>query len=186
MDPAGTVRNRVTAKGMAYNDLMDERAQELLRRVLTLSAEERADVAAELLASLDEPPTGDLLAVQRVWADEIERRARRVLAGVFVPTGDTEIRAFMEGPRFVRYFSPVLKALDSLSGSGRPPEVRNVIAQSGLVPEKALLETLPSGAQSRFDNQLGWARFYLVKADTLTHPNGASGASRRRAGIVLL
>jgi len=60
---------------------MTERAQSLLREVLALAPDERADVAAELLASLDEPPTEDPAVVQAAWAKEIERRARRVLAG---------------------------------------------------------------------------------------------------------
>ena len=60
---------------------MTERAQELLRKALTLPRDERADVAAELLASLDEPTTDDPAAIQAAWAKEIERRARRVLAG---------------------------------------------------------------------------------------------------------
>ncbi|MGH9339527.1 MAG: addiction module protein [Acidobacteriota bacterium] len=60
---------------------MSDRAQALLREALTLPPDERADVAAELLASLDEPPAEDLAAVQAAWAKEIERRARRVLAG---------------------------------------------------------------------------------------------------------
>jgi putative addiction module component (TIGR02574 family) len=59
---------------------MTDRAQALLREALTLPPDERADVAAELLASLDEPPTEDLAVVQAAWAKEIERRARRVLA----------------------------------------------------------------------------------------------------------
>ena len=45
-----------------------------------LPVEERADVAAELLASLDgggEAPA----EVEAAWASEIERRARRALAG---------------------------------------------------------------------------------------------------------
>jgi hypothetical protein len=58
----------------------------------------------------------------------------------------------MEGPRFVRYFGPVLQALETLGGSGRPSEVRTMIAQRPLVPEQELLEALPSGGQSRFDN----------------------------------
>jgi len=78
----------------------------------------------------------------------------------------------MEGPRFVRYFGPVLQALETLGGSGRPSEVRTMIAQRLLVPEQELLEALPSGGQSRFDNQVAWARFYLVKA-------GYIDASRR-------
>jgi len=59
---------------------MDNRAQELLREVLTLTPRERANVAAELLASLDET-TDNPDEVQAAWAAEIERRARRVLSG---------------------------------------------------------------------------------------------------------
>jgi putative addiction module component (TIGR02574 family) len=60
---------------------MTERAQELLRQALALPSEERADVAAELLASLDEPSPQDQAEVEGAWAREIEKRARRVLAG---------------------------------------------------------------------------------------------------------
>ena len=60
---------------------MNDRAQTLLREALTLSPNERADVAAELLASLDDLATEDQAAVEAAWATEIERRARRVLAG---------------------------------------------------------------------------------------------------------
>jgi putative addiction module component (TIGR02574 family) len=59
---------------------MTGRAQALLLEALTLSLDERADVAAELLASLDDS-TEDPAAVQTAWAREIERRGRRVLAG---------------------------------------------------------------------------------------------------------
>lgn len=63
-----------------YNGLMTSRAQQLLQEALALPVEERADVAAELLASLDgggEAPA----EVEAAWASEIERRARRSLAG---------------------------------------------------------------------------------------------------------
>ncbi len=60
---------------------MTNRSQTLLREALTLPPEERADVAAELLASLDEPPAEDPVAVQAAWAKEIAQRARRVLSG---------------------------------------------------------------------------------------------------------
>jgi len=53
----------------------------LLREALTLSPDERADVAAELLASLDDQATEDPAAVRAAWAAEIERRAQRVLSG---------------------------------------------------------------------------------------------------------
>ena len=64
----------------AYNGLMSDRAQALLREALTLPPDERADVAAELLASLDNA-TEDAADVERAWAIEIERRTRRVLSG---------------------------------------------------------------------------------------------------------
>jgi len=52
---------------------MSDRAQTLLREALKLSPEERADVAAELLASLDDSDAEDPAAVQAAWAAEIER-----------------------------------------------------------------------------------------------------------------
>src|SRR3989442_15403648 len=60
---------------------MTSRAQELLREALRLPAAERADVAAELLASLDDAEAQDPSEVEAAWAREIERRARRVSSG---------------------------------------------------------------------------------------------------------
>ena len=60
---------------------MTSRAQELLREALTLPIAERADVAAELLASLDEAPPENAAEVEAAWAREIERRAHRVMSG---------------------------------------------------------------------------------------------------------
>jgi putative addiction module component (TIGR02574 family) len=59
---------------------MTANAAGVLRDALALSAQDRADIAAELLASLDEIPA-DLAEVQAAWAVEIERRARRVMDG---------------------------------------------------------------------------------------------------------
>lgn len=53
----------------------------LLKEVLNLSAGDHADVAAELIASLDNEPVGSSEEVEKAWAAEIARRARRVLAG---------------------------------------------------------------------------------------------------------
>ena len=74
---------------------MTSRAHELLREALTLPLDERADVAAELLASLDDAAAEQPADVEAAWAAEIERRARRVLAGetTGVPWEDVRRRA---------------------------------------------------------------------------------------------
>lgn len=66
-------------------------------------------------------------------------------------------------PQFVKYVGPVLDALQRLGGSGRPDEVRTLIAQRLKLSEEEQSEPLPSKAQPRFDNQVHWARFYLSK-----------------------
>ena len=77
---------------------MSPRAQELLREALALPLEERADVAAQLLASLDDAAADDPAEVEAAWAVEIERRARRVIAGetTGVPWEDVRRRAETE------------------------------------------------------------------------------------------
>jgi len=66
-------------------------------------------------------------------------------------------------PQFVKYVGPVLDALQRLGGSGRPDEVRTLIAERLKLSEAEQSEPLPSKAQPRFDNQVHWARFYLSK-----------------------
>ena len=70
---------RVAVEG--YGHSMTDHAQILLREALSLSEEERADLIAELLVSLERPVEGDELAVDGAWAEALERRSRRVLAG---------------------------------------------------------------------------------------------------------
>ncbi len=67
-----------------------------------------------------------------------------------------------EGPRFVRYFGPILVALKDLGNSGRPSEVSKLVAQALDVRDSELQEMLKSG-QSRFEKNIHWARFYLAK-----------------------
>ena len=77
---------------------MPSRAQQLLQDALALPLDERADVAAELLASLDEAKAEHPADVEAAWAGEIERRARRVMAGesAGVPWEDVRRRAEAE------------------------------------------------------------------------------------------
>jgi putative addiction module component (TIGR02574 family) len=57
---------------------MSANAARIRRQALQLSERDRADLAADLLASLT--PADDE-GVEMAWAAEIERRARRVLSG---------------------------------------------------------------------------------------------------------
>jgi restriction system protein len=68
-----------------------------------------------------------------------------------------------KGPQFVKYFGYVIDALKELGGSGRPSEVKDLIAEKLSLSEDQLDETIDSGA-SRFGNQVDWARFYLSAA----------------------
>lgn len=71
-----------------------------------------------------------------------------------------------EGAQFLRYFGPLLDALRSLGGSGTPDEVVERIAADLRLPDDLQNELLPSG-ESRYRNQVAWARFYLVREGLL-------------------
>ena len=66
-------------------------------------------------------------------------------------------------PEFVKCVGPVIAALGELGGSGRPEEVRDAIARALSISEEEQARLLPSGVQSRYENQVHWARFYLAK-----------------------
>lgn len=60
---------------------MTSETETILREALALRDQERADLAAELLASLDAPVEADPVTIAGLWAEELERRATRVLSG---------------------------------------------------------------------------------------------------------
>lgn len=66
--------------------------------------------------------------------------------------------------QFTKYIGPVVAAIRELGGSGRPDEVRAVVARNLHISDSQQSEPLPSGVQTRFENQVHWARFYLAKA----------------------
>ncbi|MER9651829.1 AAA family ATPase [Mesorhizobium sp. M0199] len=67
------------------------------------------------------------------------------------------------GPRFVHYFNPVLEALREQSGSATPDKVFTWIKDHHDIPA-AEIEGVNKGGQSKFENRVAWARFYLAKA----------------------
>jgi restriction system protein len=62
---------------------------------------------------------------------------------------------------FIKWMGPILEALRELGGSGRPREVASLIAERHHVSQDQMGETMKSG-QTRFYNQVAWARQYLV------------------------
>ncbi len=70
----------------------------MLREALALADDERADLAAELLASLD-ARFDDPLAIEGAWAREIELRARRAPSSAAVdwPTLRRRVASQIEG-----------------------------------------------------------------------------------------
>lgn len=62
---------------------------------------------------------------------------------------------------FVQWFGPLLDALRQLGGSAKPREASDKIAENVKLQDEKLNELLNSG-QSRYYNQVAWARQYLA------------------------
>lgn len=62
---------------------------------------------------------------------------------------------------FVQWFRPLIHALRELGGSGTPREICTRIAKNENVSDNAQEEVMSSGTL-RFNNQVAWARQYLV------------------------
>jgi restriction system protein len=62
---------------------------------------------------------------------------------------------------FVKWFGPLIEALKQLGGSAKPREAADRIAENLNLKDEKLNEILSSG-QSRYYNQVAWARQYLV------------------------
>lgn len=67
------------------------------------------------------------------------------------------------GPQFVQWFGPVLDALRAFGGRAKPKDVCERVAADLRLSDDVRQARTPSG-QHRFENQVAWARFYLVKA----------------------
>lgn len=67
------------------------------------------------------------------------------------------------GPQFVRYFEPILLALQQLGGSARPTEATDQVARDLKITDAERAVPNQNG-RSRFDNAVAWARLYLAKA----------------------
>jgi len=76
-------------------------------------------------------------------------------------TGNGKIEP--KGPRFLHFLGPVLRALRALGGEGKPKDVFDWIGEHELAAESEI-GAVTKGGNPSFENRVGWARFYLVKA----------------------
>lgn len=102
----------------------------------------------------------------------VAEQQRRVFAWAADAPDTLEIDAAHEeedpegGPRFLRYFGPVLDALRAMGGEAKPVDVRAWLIDSiPWVRDEA--DTLTRGGRRSFDSKVAWTRFYLVKAGLL-------------------
>ena len=65
-------------------------------------------------------------------------------------------------PQFFRFINPIVEVLKDLGGSGNASEVTDAVIEKMEITEEELSQTIKSGI-SRIKNQIGWARFLLVK-----------------------
>lgn len=69
-----------------------------------------------------------------------------------------------KGPLFLRYAEPIVETLKQLGNSGTAGEVTDRVIERLGMTETEQEETTASG-QPKLRNQIGWARFYLAKAN---------------------
>jgi 5-methylcytosine-specific restriction enzyme B len=63
---------------------------------------------------------------------------------------------------FLRWFAPILEALRGLGGEGTPEQVRKQIVSDLELPEEIVNETRGKLGLKKFDNEVAFARAYLV------------------------
>jgi len=68
---------------------------------------------------------------------------------------------------FVKWFAPVLDALRALGGSARPKEITKWIAETLNLPDELINERYEKSGVLKFQNQIAWARQYLVWEELL-------------------
>ncbi len=68
---------------------------------------------------------------------------------------------------FVKWFGPVLDALRDLGGAARPKEITQWVGKHLNIPDEIINERYEKSGVLKFQNQLAWARQYLVWEDLL-------------------
>jgi restriction system protein len=68
--------------------------------------------------------------------------------------------------RFSQFLQPVLNAIRDLGGSARPSETKEWILRKLELPDD-YVNSVHQGGESKFGNDVDWARYYLVRAGYL-------------------
>lgn len=68
---------------------------------------------------------------------------------------------------FVKWFGPTLDALRAMGGSAKPREITKWIAERQNLPDEVLTERYAKSGALKFQNQIAWARQYLVWEELL-------------------
>lgn len=76
-------------------------------------------------------------------------------------------------PQYHTLMLPLLKVMGGGSEM-TTSQMRDAVAEHLGLSAEALSQRLPSGTQSAFDNRMGWARTYLMKAGLLDRPRRAT------------
>ena len=73
-----------------------------------------------------------------------------------------------EGPKFIRFFNPLLKVLNSVGGEGKPSEITKLVVDEFNFNEQELDEKSKTGVPIIY-NQVAWARNYLKDAGLISN-----------------
>jgi 5-methylcytosine-specific restriction protein B len=123
------------------------------------SAMEGFVAAAKRYGRSVKSPTDFVRAEQEAtfkWAQNAPDNLPDQNASVSVPKGAA-------GPRFVQYFPYVLDLLRAHGGAAEPRDVYATLPTMTPVGDDEITGKT-KGGQSKFENKVGWARFYLAKA----------------------
>lgn len=82
---------------IGYAGVMATRTEEVRRQALALAEADRANLAADLLASLDDAIGEADAGVEAAWAEELERRALALMSGESQVTSWEEVRESIVG-----------------------------------------------------------------------------------------
>lgn len=75
----------------------------------------------------------------------------------------------MPVPKYQEFYAPILDALKD-GKAHHMKEIRETVISLMALTDNDLLELLPSGSQTLFENRIGWARTYLKRAGLIESP----------------